>query len=154
MFRVWFMFYILQLSHHIDGLVQERHNSIANTLELCLSCTNPSICSVLSYHKETQIYDVLVPVPCLPLLYPVPIIIDKTVYNKIQWQFYQNWVISFLATLFKSLSINVVVFLFKGGLKWHFCAYINITHFTNNSEITSHLVPILTILTVITLTHF
>ena len=25
----------------IDGLVQERHNSIANTLELCLSCTNP-----------------------------------------------------------------------------------------------------------------
>ena len=27
---------------HIDGLVQERHNSIANALELCLSCTNPS----------------------------------------------------------------------------------------------------------------
>ena len=34
---------------HIDGLVQERHNSIANALELRLSCTNPSIslgCSV------------------------------------------------------------------------------------------------------------
>ena len=28
---------------HIDGLVQERHNSIANALELRLSCTNPSI---------------------------------------------------------------------------------------------------------------
>ena len=28
---------------HIDGLVQERHNSIANALELCLSCTNSSI---------------------------------------------------------------------------------------------------------------
>ena len=28
----------------IDGLVQERHNSIANTLELGLSCTNPSKC--------------------------------------------------------------------------------------------------------------
>ena len=27
----------------IDGLVQERHNSIANALELRLSCTNPSI---------------------------------------------------------------------------------------------------------------
>ena len=27
----------------IDGLVQERRNSIANTLELHLSCTNPSI---------------------------------------------------------------------------------------------------------------
>ena len=28
---------------YIDGLVQERHNSIANALELRLSCTNPSI---------------------------------------------------------------------------------------------------------------
>ena len=28
---------------HIDGLVQERCNSIANALELCLPCTNPSI---------------------------------------------------------------------------------------------------------------
>ena len=28
---------------HIDGLVQERRNSIANALELRLSCTNPSI---------------------------------------------------------------------------------------------------------------
>ena len=29
---------------YIDGLVQERCNSIANTLELRLSCTKPSIC--------------------------------------------------------------------------------------------------------------
>ena len=28
---------------HIDGLVQERRNSIANAPELRLSCTNPSI---------------------------------------------------------------------------------------------------------------
>ena len=28
---------------HVDGLVQERHNSIANALELHLSCTNPSM---------------------------------------------------------------------------------------------------------------
>ena len=28
---------------HIDGLVQERCNSIANALELHLSCTNPLI---------------------------------------------------------------------------------------------------------------
>ena len=27
---------------HLNGLVQERHNSIANALELCLSYTNPS----------------------------------------------------------------------------------------------------------------
>ena len=26
---------------HVDGLVQERHNSIANALELHLSYTNP-----------------------------------------------------------------------------------------------------------------
>ena len=29
----------------IDGLVQERHNSSALTMELCLSFTNPSICA-------------------------------------------------------------------------------------------------------------
>ena len=27
---------------HIDGLAQDGPNSIANALELCLSCTNPS----------------------------------------------------------------------------------------------------------------
>ena len=31
--------------HHIDGLMQERRNSIANALELRLSYTNPSICA-------------------------------------------------------------------------------------------------------------
>ena len=31
---------------YIDGLVQERRNSIANALELRLSCTNPLICVV------------------------------------------------------------------------------------------------------------
>ena len=30
-------------SQYVDGLVQERRNSIANTLELRLSCTNPSM---------------------------------------------------------------------------------------------------------------
>ena len=28
---------------HIDGLAQKRRNSIANALQLCLSCTNPSM---------------------------------------------------------------------------------------------------------------
>ena len=31
--------------HYIDGLVQERHNSSALAMELCLSCTNPSVYS-------------------------------------------------------------------------------------------------------------
>ena len=33
------MKYILSEWRHIDGLVQETPNSIANALELCLSCT-------------------------------------------------------------------------------------------------------------------
>ena len=42
------------ICYHIDGLMQERHNSIANALDLCLSCTNPSI-----WHHEpmfTKLY--------------------------------------------------------------------------------------------------
>ena len=34
---------IWKLFENIDGLVQERRNSVANALELLLSCTNPSI---------------------------------------------------------------------------------------------------------------
>ena len=38
--------------NYFEGLVQERHNSIANALELRLSCTNPSISAklVMSAH--------------------------------------------------------------------------------------------------------
>ena len=32
--------YFTYLYHSIDGIVQEKCNSIANTLELSLSCTN------------------------------------------------------------------------------------------------------------------
>ena len=32
-----------QYMHYIDGLVQKRCNSSALAMELCLSCTNPSI---------------------------------------------------------------------------------------------------------------
>ena len=35
----------------VDGLVQERRNSIANVLELCLSCTNPSIFKCISLKR-------------------------------------------------------------------------------------------------------
>ena len=35
--------YYRDFGDHMDGLVQERGNSIANALELHLSCTNPSI---------------------------------------------------------------------------------------------------------------
>ena len=49
---------------HIDGLMQERRNSIANALELHLSCTNPSIyssneirivCDGEGFHLKTKL---------------------------------------------------------------------------------------------------
>ena len=36
---------------YIDRLMQERGNSIANALELCFSCTNPSICCMLGVRQ-------------------------------------------------------------------------------------------------------
>ena len=46
--------------HYIDGLVQERRNSIANALELRLSCTNPSIYAVsLARYKTTAMKQIL-----------------------------------------------------------------------------------------------
>ena len=44
---------------HNDGLVQERCNSIANALELRLSCTNPSICPlvILMYNCNSMAKD-------------------------------------------------------------------------------------------------
>ena len=36
--------------YHIDGLLQQRRNSIANTLELRLSCTNPSMLTLSMLH--------------------------------------------------------------------------------------------------------
>ena len=47
----------LKIGFNIDRLVQERHNSIANALELCLSCTNP-----LRYWGLSQYKDVVLPV--------------------------------------------------------------------------------------------
>ena len=34
---------------YIDGLVQKKRNSIANPLELCLSCTNPMVLYTYGY---------------------------------------------------------------------------------------------------------
>ena len=43
---IWkqFALYFMLPKDNIDGLLQGKRNSIANTLELRLSCTNPSIC--------------------------------------------------------------------------------------------------------------
>ena len=47
----------MQTMEHIDGLVHERCNFIANALELYLSCTNPLIlpCGHFYYHGLTLI---------------------------------------------------------------------------------------------------
>ena len=50
---------IPQNDSHFDGLVQERHYSIVNALELCLSCTNPSICLSLNVLKWPPFCDSL-----------------------------------------------------------------------------------------------
>ena len=44
----------------MDGLVQKRRNSIANTLELRLSCTNPSICEKLSESEWLAEYQIFI----------------------------------------------------------------------------------------------
>ena len=43
--------------YHIVGLVQERHNSTANALELHLSHNNPSICNII-LKSQDYIYGV------------------------------------------------------------------------------------------------
>ena len=40
--------------YHIDELVKERRNSIANTLDLYLSCPNLSICALVFCQFVTQ----------------------------------------------------------------------------------------------------
>ena len=42
------------MQYHIDGLMQEKRNSIANALELRLSCTNPSICNIVYVPLPSQ----------------------------------------------------------------------------------------------------
>ena len=40
---------------HINGLVQERHNSRALAMELCLSCSNPLIYDFVLDFRSFQI---------------------------------------------------------------------------------------------------
>ena len=43
--------------HYLNGLVQKRRNSIANALELRLSCTNPSTWTLYSHLIAGPVYD-------------------------------------------------------------------------------------------------
>ena len=48
--------YEFQVNWYIDGLIQERRNSIANALELRLSCTSPSTCISIRVLFEIKIH--------------------------------------------------------------------------------------------------
>ena len=43
--------YLIEMLNHIDGLVQDCSNSIANALELLQPCTKPSISSCIPLHQ-------------------------------------------------------------------------------------------------------
>ena len=43
------------VQNNFTGLVQERHNSIANALELRLSCINPSICTMADLYQAESL---------------------------------------------------------------------------------------------------
>ena len=47
-------FHIRCARHHIDGLVPERRNSSALAIEICLTCTNPSILNILHNHMPAN----------------------------------------------------------------------------------------------------
>ena len=53
---VWNIQNILgELGQYINGLVQEKRNSIANALELRLSCTDPSTCTFAADNLAAQV---------------------------------------------------------------------------------------------------
>ena len=45
----WNLTFQMQVMSHVDRLVQEIRNSIANALELLFSCTNPSIYGIQTW---------------------------------------------------------------------------------------------------------
>ena len=58
---------------HIDGLVQDCNNSIANALELLQSCTKPSICPIEVHFIEVHIHPIQVHLtsPCILSIHPL-----------------------------------------------------------------------------------
>ena len=60
---MWWILYV----EYIDGLVQEKRNSIANALELRLSCTNPSLLETHANLKKNISDNIIFSdIPCRP----------------------------------------------------------------------------------------
>ena len=56
--QIWYVFSILVtifLKNHIDGLMQKRRNSTANTLQLCFLCIKPSIFFLFTCHSSRNV---------------------------------------------------------------------------------------------------
>ena len=78
---VWYMCIFLRMFCtvfyvYLDGLVPERRNSIANALELRLSCTNPFIYNMANFSSfffkfQNPIYILPSPLPCCIQYHPV-----------------------------------------------------------------------------------
>ena len=101
-----------RLIDHINGLVQERHNSIANAMELHLSCTNPSMCNKstswelffrLIYYCNWYFYfSVNGPVKCWldPLYTPLPMVYQRgfgfVVCSFLSWKQHQTQLNNYL----------------------------------------------------------
>ena len=77
------MWHVWRPYQYINSLVQERCNSIANTLELRLSCTNPLICGPDYRHESTWPSLVLIMLTCFCLF-------ATTRYNMRVWIFAPN----------------------------------------------------------------
>ena len=58
-------------AQQIDGLVQKRRNSIANTLELRLSCTNPSKYGIVTVTMLEWIDHVIIILHYITLCYTI-----------------------------------------------------------------------------------
>ena len=86
---------------HIDGLVQERRNSSALAMELCLSCINSSICS-----SQVLIISSL-PFGARPSPNENWLLIYEIKQNNIQRLFSQNWHV--LSPFYFAMFCNVTI---------------------------------------------
>ena len=83
--------FVSNLKDHFHGLVQERRNSTANTLELRLSCTNPSIWSNSIWAVESQCcYVVAIRCCCNDDWFLWCITYNDSVYPHLSWSCQDN----------------------------------------------------------------
>ena len=76
---------ILWLTMYFNGLVQERHNSRALAMELCLSCTKPSILSTCLW--KWQLIDLTKTTMYLSVYVPKHIWAQNKIHNILQTTF-------------------------------------------------------------------